>query len=236
MIVRSLIPLRLPSGFRAVCLLSLGLLAGLLATSGQAAGPLLDAAARADGRTQGYADAPILLVEYSDYTCGFCLKFHRETWPRLQAKYVDTGKVRFQYRDYPRAASGPGVAAALASRCAEEQGRFWPMHNRLFASGGRLGASDLQRYAEEVALDLARFSRCMEESRHVDAIFSEREEGRQFGFRGTPGFLLVRQRDGEAGTGQSGQEAIVIPGAFPYEVFEAQIERLLGDGPTKGKG
>jgi len=219
-----------------VYLLSVGLLLGLLGTAGLAAGPLADAATRADGRARGYADAAILLVEYSDFTCGFCLKFHRETWPRLQAKYVDTGKVRFLYRDYPRAAHGPGVAAALASRCAEDQGRFWPMHNVLFASGGRLGASDLRRYAKELALDLARFSRCMEEPNRLGEIFAEREEGVQFGFRGTPGFVLIRQRGGGAETGQGGPETIVIPGAFPYEVFEQQIERLLGDGPPKGKG
>ncbi|MFO0766031.1 MAG: thioredoxin domain-containing protein [Nitrospiraceae bacterium] len=86
-----------------------------------------------DNRVRGSAEAPLTIVEYSDFTCGYCLKFFKETWPRLQAKYVDTGKVRFLYKDYPRADQGPGVAAALAARCAGDQGAYWPMHDRLFA-------------------------------------------------------------------------------------------------------
>ncbi len=74
-----------------------------------------------DGRVQGKADAPLTLIEYSDFTCGYCLKFFKETLPKLQATYIDTGKVRFVYRDYPRADRGVGVEAAVAARCAGAQ-------------------------------------------------------------------------------------------------------------------
>src|SRR5919106_1078341 len=86
------------------------LILALLAAAGADAGTIAD-----DGRIRGRADAPITLVEYSDFTCGYCLKFFRETWPRLQAKYIDTGKVKFVYRDYPRADRGAGVEAAAAA-------------------------------------------------------------------------------------------------------------------------
>ena len=66
-----------------------------------------------DTRIRGNLNAPVTLIEYSDFTCGYCIKFFKETWPRLQARYVDTGKVRFLYRDYPRADQGPGLAAAV---------------------------------------------------------------------------------------------------------------------------
>ncbi|HEY6262798.1 MAG TPA: thioredoxin domain-containing protein, partial [Nitrospiraceae bacterium] len=81
-----------------------------------------------DGRMRGRADAPITLLEYSDFTCGYCGKFFRETWPRLLSKYIETGKVRFVYRDYPRSDQGVGVEAAVAARCAGAQGRYWAMH------------------------------------------------------------------------------------------------------------
>ena len=87
------------------------------------AGAALAASAPAvDHRMRGKADAPVTLIEYSDFTCGYCLKFFKETWPKIQARYVDTGKVRFLYKDYPRADQGPGVTAALAARCSAYAG------------------------------------------------------------------------------------------------------------------
>src|SRR5690349_4333403 len=71
-----------------------------------------------DARSQGKADAPLTLIEYSDFTCGYCLKFFKETLPKLQAQYIDSGKIKFVYRDYPRADRGVGVEAAVAARCA----------------------------------------------------------------------------------------------------------------------
>ena len=76
-----------------------------------------DLLARADDRVRGDPQAPVTLIEYSDFTCGFCLKFFRETWPRLRADYIETGKVRFLYRDFPRGFQGPGLDAAVAARC-----------------------------------------------------------------------------------------------------------------------
>jgi protein-disulfide isomerase len=169
------------------------------------------------------------LIEYSDFTCGFCKKFYRETWPRLQAKYVEAGKLRFLYRDYPRAFQGSGLDAALAARCAGEQGRYWAMHDRLFDTG-KLGPADLRGHAKAIGLDQAAFDKCMKEARHTEAIFSDRAEGYNLGFRGTPGFVLMRTDHPEQ------EPPLVIPGAFPYEVFEEQIERMLGDQAKKRSG
>lgn len=187
----------------------------------------LDFLSREDGRLRGNAKAPVTLIEYSDFTCGFCQQWFQETWPRIQAKYVDTGKVRFAYRDFPRAFQGPGLDGALAARCAGEQNRYWAMHDALWGDR-RLGAADLQRHAKAVKLDLPAFAKCMREERHTEDIFRDRAEGTLLGFRGTPGFVLFR-------TGSPEQEPpVVIPGAFPFDVFEEQIDRLLGDG-AKGK-
>ncbi|HJU03803.1 MAG TPA: thioredoxin domain-containing protein, partial [Nitrospiraceae bacterium] len=172
-----------------------------------------------DVRVRGNPNAPVTLIEYSDFTCGFCKKFFLETWPRIQSKYVETGKLRFVYRDYPRASQGPAVDAAMAARCAGDQGRYWLMHDRLF--DGRVQYAELQRHAKTIGLDVGLFTKCMQEARHTDSIFRDKDEGQELGFRGTPGFLLLKT------DGMEKEPAIAIPGAFPFEVFEEQIDRLL---------
>src|SRR5438094_3644454 len=82
--------------------------------------------------TLGDQKAPVLIVEFSDFTCGHCVPFYREPLPALKAEYLDAGKVRCAYRDYPRDTEGVGRVAAHAARCAGEQGKFWEMHDRLF--------------------------------------------------------------------------------------------------------
>ena len=184
---------------------------------------------RDDGRTRGNPNAPVTLIEYSDFTCGFCVKFFRETWPQIHAQYVATGKVRFMYRDYPRALQGAGVHAAVAARCAGEQDQYWAMHDRLFA-GGRLTGEVFERHARASGLDLPVFTKCLKEARSVQDIFGDRAEGVQLGFRGTPGFILVPTRD------QDGERPLAFPGAFPFEVFQEQIDLLLQRLEAKRKG
>jgi protein-disulfide isomerase len=183
-----------------------------------------------DKRVRGNVDAPVTMVEYSDFTCGFCLKFFHETWPRLQARYVDTGKVRFLYKDYPRADQGPGVAAAVAARCAGDQGAYWPMHDRLFAERARLDQALFLQHAKALGLDQTGFTQCLRDGRHVQAIFQDRQEANSWGFRGTPGFVIMRS----AQQPTTKDPAIAIPGAFPFESFAEEIDRLLEASGTAG--
>lgn len=180
-----------------------------------------------DGRVRGQANAPVTLIEYSDFTCGYCLKFFKDTWPRIQARYVETGKVRFVYRDYPRADQGPGVDAAMAARCAGEQGKYWAMHDRLFAEGGRLSNAVYLEHAAAIGLNRSAFDRCFKEGRHTKLIFEDRQEANRWGFHGTPGFILVRTHDEPT----EKEPAIAIPGAFPFEMFAEEIDRLLASAP-----
>lgn len=181
-----------------------------------------------DHRIRGQLQAPVTLIEYSDFTCGFCIKFFRETWPRLQARYVDTGKVRFVYRDYPRADRGPGLDAAVAARCAGDQGQYWAMHDRLFSEQGDLDTVRFVRYAGELGLDNDLFLRCLRERRSVEAILQDRSEANRWGFHGTPGFILMHT----ARTPTGKNPAVAIPGAFPFEFFAEEIDRLLQDTPS----
>lgn len=172
-----------------------------------------------DDRVRGDRHALLTLLEYSDFTCGFCEKFFKETWPMLFSEYIQTGKVRLVYRDYPRAVSGPSVDTALAARCAGEQGHYWAMHDRLFSSSKKFSLRDLQGQAEALRLDVRQFTSCFDTSKYTKDIFEDRIEASQYGIRGTPHFILYAT--------DRPQEAVVIPGAFPYEVFKEEIDKLL---------
>ena len=176
-----------------------------------------------DGRAQGKTDAPLTLIEYSDFTCGYCLKFFKETLPKLQATYIDTGKVRFVYRDYPRADRGVAVEAAVAARCAGAQGRYWAMHDRLFGEGGRLDSGSFKSAAKSMGLDQAEFGKCFDERRHLESIFQDRREANRWGFHGTPGFILMQTVEGPT----EKIPAVAIPGAFPFDAFAEEIDRML---------
>ncbi|HKR78696.1 MAG TPA: thioredoxin domain-containing protein [Nitrospira sp.] len=181
------------------------------------------ASAAEDGRAQGRTDAPLTLIEYSDFTCGYCLKFFKETLPKLQATYIDTGKVRFVYRDYPRADRGVGVEAAVAARCAGAQGRYWAMHDRLFGEGSRLDSGSFKSAAKSMGLDQAEFGKCFDERRHLESIFQDRREANRWGFHGTPGFILMQTVEGPT----EKIPAVAIPGAFPFDAFAEEIDRML---------
>ena len=191
-----------------------------------------------DGRIRGRADAPITLLEYSDFTCGYCGKFFRETWPRLQAKYIETGKVRFVYRDYPRSDQGISVEAAVAARCAGAQGRYWPMHDRLFSERSRLDSGSFKGYAKVIGLDETAFAKCFDEREYLESIFRDRQEANRWGFHGTPGFILMRT----AGGPTEKEPAVAIPGAVPFEDFAEEIDRMLATAahsqgePTESQG
>ena len=180
-----------------------------------------------DGRVQGKADAPLTLIEYSDYTCGYCMKFFKETLPKLQATYIETGKVRFVYRDYPRADRGVGVEAAVAARCAGAQGRYWAMHDRLFGEGRRLDSGSFKSAAKSLGLDQTEFGKCFDERRHLESIFQDRREANRWGFHGTPGFILMQTVAGPT----EKVPAVAIPGAFPFEAFAEEIDRMLSKLP-----
>jgi protein-disulfide isomerase len=184
------------------------------ATQGEA---LLEALERGPGPSKGSPDAPVTIVEFSDFQCGYCRKFWQETLPKIEEKYIRTGKVRFVYR-HLAILGAASVQAAVAAECAHEQGQFWPYHDKLFASAGPLAFTvrNLKRYAEELRLDPARFNACLDAEQPREKVERETIVGRAIGMTGTPGFLINRGR---------------LIGAYPYEAFEEIIEGILKEGP-----
>ena len=116
----------------------------------------------ADNPTLGKPDAPITIVEFSDYQCPFCRRFFENTLPALKADYIDIGTVRYVFRDFPLDRIHPQARkAAEAARCAGEQGQYWEMHDQLFQNRA-LRVLQLKGYARNLGLDLTAFEACLD--------------------------------------------------------------------------
>ena len=175
-----------------------------------------------DDPVKGNLNAPITIVEFSDFQCPFCAKFHSTTLPQLQANYIDSGKVKFVYRDFPIQSIHPNaVPAALASECADEQGMFWEYHDLVFENqkkwqglSGRIMIDTFEQYALELGLNTSDFNTCFESGKYVDEVTKDLQDGASYGITGTPGFFI--------GNDELGYVKII--GAQPYPVFERLIE------------
>lgn len=175
---------------------------------------------QADDVVRGDPKAPITLVEYSDFTCHFCKKFFHETFPKLLSEYIETGKVRFVYRDFPRGLGSP-LRAADAARCAGEQNAYWPMHDRLFNSDGQFSPENLKQFATELKLTQGQFSQCLDAHKYFPDIEKDLKDAGALGIRGTPAFVIFPTKVPDD------PNLILIPGAFPFETFKEEIDKLL---------
>jgi protein-disulfide isomerase len=168
----------------------------------------------------GDPDAPVTIVEFSDYQCPFCERHFQQTWPRLKAEFVDTGRVRYAFKDFPLSNIHPQAPKAHeAARCAGEQGAYWEMHDRIFEgqsewAGKSKHVEVLKGYALELGLDTAAFDACLDSGRWTEDVQRDLAEGAALGVRGTPTLFI------------SGYPLV---GAQPYEVFQQAI-RLAEQG------
>ena len=137
---------------------------------------------------RGATDAPVTLVEFSDFECPFCKQAH-STLAQLLVRYP--GKVKLAYRDFPLESIHPQARrAAEAARCANDQGKFWDYHDVLFGQSPSLSSDDLKRYATQVGLDVARFEGCLANGVHKAAVQRDVDEGMRLGITGTPAFFI----------------------------------------------
>jgi protein-disulfide isomerase len=163
---------------------------------------------------RGGDKAPVTLMEFSDFQCGFCRKFWQATLPQLDKKYFQTARVRFVYR-HAAILSQYSAAAAEASECAGEQGKFWPFHDKLFAAAGdplAFRAARLKEYARDLGLKTAEFNRCLDAEKYSKKVEEQTALGTYLGVRGTPTFMLNGR---------------LLVGAQPLDVFEQAIETEL---------
>jgi protein-disulfide isomerase len=168
----------------------------------------------------GRADAPVVLVEYMDYQCPFCRRFHERTWPELKQRYVDTGKVRLEVRDMPLPFHEAAMPAALVARCAGRQGRFWPVFESLLGKPEALTQEGPRQAAVAAGVALPAFEQCLRDPSVRHAIEADTADAERIGVDGTPGFVIARRRGDKL-------EGTLVLGAQPASTFAARIDALL---------
>jgi protein-disulfide isomerase len=170
----------------------------------------------AEGTTLGDPQAPVTIINYSDFQCVYCKRFSTETEPQLVRDFVETGKASLTFKQFAFLGQ-PSIDAAEASLCAEEQGEFWRYHDILFANqaeGDRSAFSNerLVAFADALGLNVGEFESCLKDHRYLDRVRQEYNDGKALEVSSTPTFLINGK---------------LILGAQPYEVFQAEIEAAL---------
>ena len=179
-----------------------------------------------DDPVKGNPDAPVTIVEFSDFQCPFCSRFFDQTLPLLEENYIDTGKVKFVYKDLPLDNLHPNARPVhIAAECADEQGKFWGYHDILFenqAQWNRLSSVDLSsqlnEYATTLGLNSASFDSCLSSQEMADEVNADYLQAASYGATGTPTFFIGTEKDG----------FIKLVGAQPYAAFQSAIDNLLG--------
>ncbi len=179
-----------------------------------------------DDPVKGDPNAPITVIEFSDFQCPFCLRFYQQTLPQLEEDYINTGKIKLVYRDMPLDNLHPNARPAhIAAECADEQGKFWGYHDILFekqTEWQRLPSSDLSttltQYAVDLGLQTASFESCLRSEDIADEVNRDYLEAGQYGATGTPTFFIGTEKDG----------FIKLVGAQPFAAFQNEINNQLG--------
>ncbi|MFQ5849330.1 MAG: thioredoxin domain-containing protein [Candidatus Binatia bacterium] len=170
----------------------------------------------------GREDAPVTMVEFSDYQCPFCKRHFLTVLPIIKKEYIDAGKVRYVFRDFPIASLHPQAKKGHeAAYCAGEQNKYWDMHDTLFENSKDFSVPALRRYAREIGLDGDRFNGCLQSGKYASRIEKEIAEGVNAGVRGTPSFIIGPRGSGEKITGT------MVRGAQPLARFRQVIENVL---------
>ena len=174
-------------------------------------------------RFRGKANAALTLVEFSDYQCPYCARHARETFPQIQRDFIDTGRLKYVFRDFPIATIHPDAfKAAEAAHCAGEQGKYWEMHERLFGNQTALGLAHVPRHAQALGLDVQQLRQCLDGGKYAAEIRRDSDEGLKAGVRSTPTFFL-----GLSDADSPIKVLRMLVGAQPYARFKDAIESLL---------
>jgi protein-disulfide isomerase len=173
----------------------------------------------------GKADAPLTMVMFTDYQCTFCSRFELQTLPEIKKQYIDTGKLRFVVRDMPMPFHPNAPKASEAAYCAEEQGKYWEMREKLVANSDKLELGLLPDYAKQVGLDAKKFSACLESGKYAEKVKASTAVAQSLGISGTPTFVIGRSK-GDMANG------FKLVGAQPFAAFNQKLKELE-KGPVK---
>jgi protein-disulfide isomerase len=195
---------------------------------GQPQQPTSGTASVDDDPFMGDKNAPITMIEFSDFECPFCKSFYDQTLPQIKKNYIDTGKVKFVYRDLPLPFHDPmATKEAIASNCAREQGgdeKFFEYHDEIFnrtkSNGNGLNDEDLQTIAQDVGLNMSQFDSCIQDDAQDQEVKNDIAAAQAAGATGTPGFVIGKSTPDGNINGQ------LVIGAQPYAAFEALLNTL----------
>ena len=167
----------------------------------------------------GSADAKVLIIEFGDYQCPTCRQFWKDIEPRLKKDYIDTGKVKLVFRDFPLTTHPEAVLAAMAVNCARDQNKYWEFHDKVFREQYnkgddviRLKSADLKKWAKDIKLDSAAFDQCLDAEKYKAEVMKDKMEGEAAGVQGTPTFFINGR---------------VMGGAQQYPEYRKLIDDLL---------
>lgn len=165
-----------------------------------------------DDPVKGSENATVTIIEFSDFECPFCARFYEQTLPQIEENYINTGKVKLVYRDYPLGFHQNAQKAAEAAECADEQGKFWEMHDMIFENQNAIDTASLKQYAGQLGLNTSEFNDCLDSGRMASEVQKDFSDGSLYGVTGTPAFFI---------------NGVLVSGAQPYSVFEQVIEEQL---------
>lgn len=172
-----------------------------------------------DDPSLGKKDAPVTMIEFSDFQCPFCRKFYKETLPQIKKEYIDTGRVKFVYRDFPLDFHQGAKPAAEGAECARDQNKFWEMHDAIFNEQEKQGQGTIQftktdviKWAGEIGLDMSKFNQCLDSGKYKQEVEKDIADGLAAGVNGTPATFINGR---------------LVSGAQPLAAFKAVIDEEL---------
>jgi protein-disulfide isomerase len=167
----------------------------------------------------GRKDAPLTIVEYTDYQCPFCQRFHVASFPELKRNYIDTGKVRYFSKDLPLDFHANAMRAAMSARCASEQNKFWELRDVMAQNPNQLDMDHIAGFADALKMDSKALRACVDSGKYKDAVQSDVLEAMKIGANGTPTFIVGKS----VGNGVDGE---LVIGAMPFQVFDEKLKAL----------
>ena len=178
-----------------------------------------------DDPVLGNKNAPVTIIEFSDYQCPFCRRSYTQVYSLLKENFINTDKAKLVFRDFPLTSIHPGaLPAAEAAECGDEQGKYWEMHDKIFDEQNKFGQGtvpftndDLKKWASEIGLSTGDFNSCLDSGKYKSEVEKDFSDGNAYGVSGTPTYFIGNDKDGY----------VIVGGAQPYQVFEQAINQYL---------
>ena len=174
---------------------------------------------------QGSKSSPLTIIDFSDLQCHLCARYVKNTEPKINQTYIQTGKAALVFKHLPNRGFD-SAPASLAAQCTNDQGKFWQFHNLLYQNQGPIDSGwankdNLKKFASQIqGLDIYKFNSCIESQKYKSYIKGDIALAASFGFHDTPNFVIVNSKDGSSPE--------IIRGAQPFDAFKAVIDKRIG--------